>query len=111
MSETGSMSDPQRTCLGCRKSLSSLDLYRLQLVVGDTGNAEAVVVSSTSLGGRGSWICKADSAFGGTSESLSTAIRVAASCATVAKQKKAFARGFRRDLPADVVDAFLASYS
>ena len=104
--------------------MSSQVLCRLQLVLDEAGNTQALVVSSTSLAGRGAWICKAGSGdvsgeVGRSNESLDYAensghsampIRVLASCAVKAKQKKAFARGFRREVPSDVVDAFVAAY-
>jgi predicted RNA-binding protein YlxR (DUF448 family) len=119
MSETGGVTEPQRTCLGCRKTLLAGVLCRLQLVVDETGNATAIAVSSTSVSGRGAWICKAGpsdgpqmSASAAVSEDReSVGAQVFGVCAVTAKQKKAFSRGFRRDVPSAVVDEFLKKYS
>jgi predicted RNA-binding protein YlxR (DUF448 family) len=91
----------------------------LQLLVDETGNATVIAVSSTSVSGRGAWICKAGSSNGPpmsasaalSEERESVGAQVLGACAVTAKQKKAFARGFRRDVPSAVVDVFLENYS
>ena len=97
---------PQRTCLGCRKKLEATELCRLQLQLSDEGSVVALVISSTSVGGRGAWLCKADQVH----VSDASSVRVRVSCATAAKQKKAFARGFRRDGPPDVVNRYVDGF-
>jgi predicted RNA-binding protein YlxR (DUF448 family) len=64
----------------------------------------ALVISSTSIAGRGAWLCKAET------DPRASRVLVRASCAAAAKQKKAFARGFRRDIPSHVVDGFLTTH-
>jgi predicted RNA-binding protein YlxR (DUF448 family) len=118
MSETGGVIEPQRTCLGCRKTMSSTWLWRLQVVLDESASAQKIIVSSASVGGRGAWLCRASAGnpnCSGEPQNDSPGwpfeIRVLSSCAATAKQKKAFARGFRRDLPSSVIDEFLATYS
>ena len=106
------MSDPQRTCIGCRKKTSSRDLVRLQLLVGADQTVLELRVSTTSVAGRGAWLCgvrgeETECVDGKVGED---SLRVLASCAVIAKQKKAFARGFRRDVPLEVVEGFLTRF-
>jgi predicted RNA-binding protein YlxR (DUF448 family) len=103
-----SVSEPQRTCLGCRKTVNADFLCRLQVQLGDEGAIVALVVSSTSVGGRGAWICRAEPTV--VSESVLLPVRVLGACATLAKQKKAFGRGFRKEVPPHVVERFFADY-
>jgi predicted RNA-binding protein YlxR (DUF448 family) len=83
-------------------------LCRLQVRLGDEGAIVVLVVSSTSIGGRGAWMCKAEPTV--VSESVLPPVRVLGTCAALAKQKKAFARGFRKDVPPHVVERFFADY-
>jgi predicted RNA-binding protein YlxR (DUF448 family) len=104
------VSDPQRSCLGCRKKIAASDLFRLQLVLDDASNVLDMIVSPTSVGGRGAWLCRAgvEEHTGGVSVG---GCQVLLSCAQSAKQKKAFARGFRRDVPSRVIETFLLRFS
>jgi predicted RNA-binding protein YlxR (DUF448 family) len=83
-------------------------LCRLQVQLGDEGTIVALVVSSTSVGGRGAWLCKAEPTV--VPDFGPLPVRVLGGCAALAKQKKAFARGFRKDVPPHVVEGFLADY-
>jgi predicted RNA-binding protein YlxR (DUF448 family) len=85
----------------------------LQLLVGADQTVLELRVSTTSVAGRGAWLCgvrgeKTECADDGKVREDS--LRVLASCVVIAKQKKAFARGFRRDVPLKVVEGFLARF-
>lgn len=71
------MSDPQRTCLGCRAKKDQADLKRLALTRAEDGSLQVVWDPRGRLGGRGAWLCPE------------------AECLTAAIKKRAFSRAFK----------------
>ena len=98
--------------------MSSQALLRLQLLLDDCSAVLAMIVSPTSVTGRGAWLCSvgAEESKGEVqNEGVSfgegeRAPRVLLSCAVKAKQKKAFSRSFRRDVPTEIVEVFLVRF-
>lgn len=85
-------SDPIRTCVGCRQRHAAQVLIRVRL------HGESLVIEGAhpkiEPNGRGAWLCR----------------ETARSCIQSAVDSRAFDRAFRRGVPRDAIDAFVAGF-
>ena len=130
MDNNCSVIEALRTCVGCRRITGANELHRLQLRVEVDGTVSEMTVESRSVGGRGAWLCRApeslregrsvgdladSSSFDFLDSSFDVSeggnVLVLASCAALATRKKAFARGFKREVPGEIVAAFVTRHT
>ncbi|CAM4039552.1 MULTISPECIES: YlxR family protein [Tsukamurella] len=77
------MSEPVRTCIGCRRRAPAAELIRTVAVAGDDGALRVVVDGARRLPGRGAWLHDAPE------------------CVEQARRRNAFRRALRVSGPLD----------